>query len=89
MKSVATQDFWDLFESLPAEAQGLAVKTYSLWRENPRHPSLQFRPLRAHRDRYTVRIVARYRALARVEGEIVTWVWIGTHEEYNRALRKP
>jgi hypothetical protein len=34
-----------------------------------------------------VRVGDHYRALGRVEGDTITWVWIGTHEEYNRLAR--
>jgi hypothetical protein len=31
-----------------------------------------------------VRIGDHYRALGLREGDIVSWFWIGTHEQYNR-----
>jgi len=42
MKSLTTPSFWRAYRSLPAEIQAEANKTYSLWKENPRHPSLHF-----------------------------------------------
>jgi len=32
---------------------------------------------------YSVRIGAHYRAIGLVDGNAVTWIWIGTHEAYN------
>jgi hypothetical protein len=44
MKSSTTPSFWRAYRSLSAEIQAEANKTYSLWKENPRHPSLHFAP---------------------------------------------
>ncbi|MGA2739600.1 MAG: hypothetical protein ABSG65_19445 [Bryobacteraceae bacterium] len=87
MKSHATRRFWDLFHALPASVQALAVKNYQLWLRNPAHPSLDFHRLRGDRERYAVRIGNRYRAIGRMDPRAITWVWIGTHEEYNRLVR--
>jgi hypothetical protein len=87
MKSVATRRFWKLFRALPPEIQKLAVKNYQLWRRDPNHPSLHFRLLEGSRHRFTVRIGGRYRALGRLHSGTVTWVWIGTHSEYDQLIR--
>ena len=85
VKSVATRRFWDLFRNLPEDIKALAVKNYHLWRTNPTHPSLHFRRMQGS-DRLSVRIGDHYRALARMQGDTVTWVWIGTHAEYDRLV---
>jgi hypothetical protein len=84
VKSLATRRFWKLFHELPVDVQRLAIKNYHLWRENPSHPSLRFRRLQGDRNFVTVRIGDHYRVLGELEGETVTWVWIGTHAEYDR-----
>jgi hypothetical protein len=84
VKSAATRRFWELFQALPSEAQDLAVKNYRLWRRNPRHPSLRFRRLQGSEDRFSLRVGDRYRALGRLAGEKMIWVWIGTHSDYDR-----
>ena len=84
MKSTTTRRFWELFQALPSEVQDLAVKNYRLWRRNPRHPSLRFRRLQGSEDRFSLRVGDRYRALGRLAGEKVIWVWIGTHSDYDR-----
>jgi len=43
---------------------------------------MQFKPVRA--DVWSVRIDDHYRALARRDGELAVWFWIGTHEKYNQ-----
>jgi hypothetical protein len=67
--------------------QALAVKNYQLWLTDPDHPSLHFHRLRGSSDRYSVRVGDHYRAIGRMGTRDVLWVWIGTHEEYNRLVR--
>jgi hypothetical protein len=84
VKSIATRRFWELFQALPSEVQDLAVKDYHLWRRNANHPSLRFRRLRGSDERFTIRVGDHYRALGRLAGEQMIWVWIGTHSDYDR-----
>ena len=84
MKSVATRRFWDLFHALPTDVQRLAVKNYRLWQRESEHPSLGFRKLQGGQDRFTIRVGNHYRALGKLSGDTVIWVWIGTHAEYDR-----
>ena len=84
MKSRATKRFWALHDELPGHIRLLAKKSYRLWRENPHHPALDFKKLQGSTSRFSVRIGAHYRALGAQTGDGVTWVWIGTHEEYNK-----
>jgi hypothetical protein len=75
-----------LFQALPVDVQNLAVKSYHLWRRDPRHPSLRFRRLQGSEDRFSIRIGDHYRALARQTSEKTIWVWIGTHADYDRLV---
>jgi hypothetical protein len=86
VNSVATRRFWNLFHALPAEVQELAVKDYRLWQRDPQHPSLHFRRLKGSADRFSVRIGDHYRALGSLAADTITWVWIGTHAEYDRLV---
>ena len=86
MNSRTQRRFWDHFDNLPAEIQGLAREKYRLWQRDPFHPPLQFKPLRA--GILSVRIGNNYRALARRQDELVVWFWIGTHEEYNNFIKQ-
>ena len=89
MKSVATRRFWKLFDSLQADVQKLAVKNYHLSRDDPNHPSLHslhFRRLQGNQDRFTIRVGDHHRALGRLRSDVITWVWIGTHSEYNHLV---
>ena len=87
MKSLATPRFWRLYGELPNEVQELAVKSYRLWRDNPAHPSLRFRRLEGRENLATVRIGDHYRALGVLESDKITWIWIGTHAEYDRLVK--
>lgn len=83
MKSVAAPTFWARYRALPADVQRLADKNYQLWSTNPRHRSLYFKPI--HDAFWSVRVGLHYRAIGKfVDGETFLWVWIGTHEEYDK-----
>ena len=86
MNSVGTRRFWALFHALPADVQQLAIKNYRLWRRDPHHPSLHFRRLEGSEDRFSVRAGDHYRALGRLTADTITWVWIGSHREYDRLV---
>lgn len=86
VRSLGTRRFWNLFESLPPDVQKLAVRAYDLWRNNPNHPSLHFRRLRGSKHHFTVRIGEHYRALGRLSGDTIVWVWVGSHSDYDRLV---
>ena len=82
MKSKTTPEFWKRYDALPDEIQKLARKNFALWKLNPRHPSLRFRPHGT--GKWAARIGDHYRAIAYFDGETFIWTWIGTHEQYNK-----
>jgi len=86
VNSRAHRRFWDCFDELPADAQALAREKYHLWQRDPFHPPLQFKLLLG--NVWSIRLGPHYRALARREGDLVVWFWIGTHEEYNNFIRQ-
>ena len=74
----ATGRFWLRYRQLAPEIQSLADKTYALLKENPRHPSLQFKKVGRY---WSVRIGRHFRALAtEVDGDM-RWHWIGSHAD--------
>ena len=88
MKSKTTSKFWREFASLPVDVQHQAAKAYSEWRADPRHPSLHFKPvIRSQPPVYSIRIGIHHRALGRLDGDAVTWFWIGSHDEYERLFK--
>lgn len=87
MISRATRRFWKLYEELPKPVRELAAKNYHLWRADSRHPSLDFKKLAGKGERFSVRVGDHYRALGQKVTGGVEWVWIGTHEEYNKLTK--
>jgi len=81
------QDDGAFLESLPCvtgTSPGNRSQELSDLRENPRHPSLRFKKVG---KLWSARVGRDHRALAMEdEGDYVVWVWIDTHEEYNRLL---
>ena len=65
--------------------QKLALPSYDLLKENPSHPSLQFKPVK-NGAFLNVRISLGYRALGIPVPEGVQWFWIGSHAEYDSIL---
>ena len=86
MKSRASPEFWARYAQLPAEIQQLANRCYQTWLINPLHSSLQFKKLKGRDRLYSVRVGAHYREAADFDGETFVWVWIGSHENYNKLL---
>lgn len=84
MKHKATASFWRLYGDLPESVRTLADKNFALLEQNPRHPSLRFKKAG---ELWSARVGSDYRALALGEADGFTWIWIGTHAEYDRLLR--
>jgi hypothetical protein len=66
--------------------QCLARDKFRVWLRDPFHPSMHFKLIVS--NIWSVRIGDHYRAVARRDGELVVWFWIGTHEEYNNLVRR-
>ena len=80
-----TAKFWLRYRRLPQGVQDRADKAFELLQENPRHPSLQFKKIGAF---WSVRVDIAHRALAVQDGEDFVWVWIGSHDEYERMIQR-
>ncbi|PXF60380.1 MAG: hypothetical protein C4B58_00660 [Deltaproteobacteria bacterium] len=78
-----TSRFWKCFEKLPYHIQRIAEENFSLLKENPRHPSLHFKKVG---KLWSARAGLSYRALAVEDGTDFIWMWIGTHDEYERMI---
>lgn len=84
MKSATLPSFWSSYRSLDEGTKRRARKTYRLWRQNPFHPSLHFKCINTEENIWSVRVTRGYRAIGLLEGDTVTWFWIGGHDEYER-----
>ena len=78
-----THRFWNSYDNLPVAIQKLAKKNFVLLKENPQHPSLHFKKVGTL---WSVRVGISHRALAIEDNHDFVWVWIGTHQEYNKLL---
>jgi len=86
MKSVILPSFWAAHKALDEESKRRARKAYRLWAQNPFHPSLRFKCINREESVWSIRITRGYRALGILEGDTVTWFWIGSHDDYERFL---
>lgn len=75
--------FWKCFGKLPKPVQKISKRNFQLLKTNPMHPSLHFKKVGKF---WSVRIGLDCRALAVEDGDDFIWVWIGTHDEYERMI---
>jgi len=61
----------------------LADKSFVLLKSNPKHPSLHFKRLGKV---WSVRVGSRYRAIGSEIEDGMLWLWIGTHDEYDKLV---
>ncbi len=86
MNSYLTENFITRFGRLPQDIKEKARKNYRLWRQNPNHPSLQFKRVHTRNPIYSIRIGNDWRVLGLREDDGIYWFWIGLHDEYERLL---
>jgi hypothetical protein len=83
MKSKVDSQFWRRYNALPTPIQKLARNAFAIWLKDPFYPSLHFKKLKG--DLWSVRIGDHYRATGYfLSPDTFVWMWIGTHEEFNR-----
>jgi hypothetical protein len=64
-----------LFKALPQRAKETAKKNYQPWKENPFHPSLEFKEVKPKEKVWSVRIGIGWRALGVMASEEEKIVW--------------
>jgi len=84
--SRATDAFWKAYRNLPDQVQQRARTVYRIWRENPAHPSLQFKQIHSTEPIFSVRIGLGWRAVGVRSGETIVWYWIGSHADYDTLI---
>ncbi|HZY41511.1 MAG TPA: hypothetical protein VFF59_05870 [Anaerolineae bacterium] len=87
MKSHTAVRFWKFYDRLSEDVQRDADEAYKLWQSDPHHPGLRFKRVDSEDPIYSVRVGRGYRAVGWLEGDTVTWFWIGNHDEYERLLK--
>lgn len=88
MKSNTTRDFWKCFHRLPKNVKLQTVMVYRQWKVNHFYPSLNFKQIGQKVPIYSVRIGRDWRAIGLLKYDIITWFWIGSHENYNNVIKK-
>lgn len=86
MKSEGTDDFWRQYRKLPLSVRSVARRQYRLFRDNPQHPSLQFKHLQKNDPWYSARVSLKYRVVGLLVNETIVWAFIGSHAAYDRFL---
>ena len=76
--------FWQYLKDLPHPIQKVANKNFKLLKTDPQHPSLHFKKVGKF---WSARIGSNYRSLAIEDGKDFIWVWIGSHDDYERLIR--
>jgi hypothetical protein len=75
--------FWRAYNDLAPSTKERAKTAWQLFEKNPDHPSLRFKKLQAHNSLWSVRINEQYRAVGIRSGEVIQWIWIGTHNDFD------
>ena len=85
MRHRATERFWRLLKDLPYPTQALARQNYEMLKNDIHHPSLHFKKVGRL---WSVRVGLKYRALALLDGTDFIWIWIGSHGEYDKLVKR-
>lgn len=88
MISRTTGRFWKAYHQLDENVQEKARRAYELFEKDPQHPSLHFKKVHPTEPLYSVRVSLSHRALGVRDGNEIVWFWIGSHDEYERQIRK-
>lgn len=89
MKSRTTQRFRDRLAALPEPVQRQAQEAYRLFQTDPSHPSRRFKPISPSDPAlHSVRVGLRYRAIGIRDADAELWIWVGSHADYNREIRR-
>ena len=84
MSSRGTERFWRLYGALPLDVKATARAAFGRFRENPAHPNLHLERLRSDPRAWSVRVSRDCRAVALRHGDDWVWIWIGSHENFDR-----
>lgn len=84
MKSLVRPSFWRAYAALDERARQAARRAYAIFARDPGHPSLRFKKLGGYDHIWSVRINEQYRAVGERSGDTIIWVWIGTHNDFDK-----
>jgi len=70
-------------------SSGWPTQNIRFGKATPNHASLRFKPIKGHADLWSVRIGDHYRGVGYHErAKLFIWTWIGSHEEYNKLIKR-
>lgn len=84
MNSRTTPSFWRAYSALSEEHRKAARRAYEAFQKDPFAAGLRFKKLGGYDNIWSVRINDQYRAVARRDGDVVIWFWIGSHNEFDK-----
>jgi len=84
MKHFASARFWTAYGNLPPLVRSSAHKNFALLKADPSHFSLHLKKVGRF---WSVRAGNGYRAMGVKTRGGILWIWIGTHDEYERLIR--
>lgn len=84
MKSLVRPSFWRAHTELDDRARQAARRAYAQFARDPGHPSLRFKKLGGYDHIWSVRVNEQYRAVGERSGDTIIWVWIGTHNDFDK-----
>lgn len=88
MISRTTEKFRALFVLLPNTVKAQAREAYYRFKNDPYHPSLQFKRVHSSKPIYSARINLDFRAVGIIQDHEIIWFWIGSHNIYEKMLKK-
>ncbi len=88
MISRTTEKFRALFALLPNVIKVQAKEAYQQFKKDPYHSSLQFKRIHSNKPIYSVRVNIDYRAVGIIKENEIVWFWIGSHNVYDKLLKK-
>ncbi|WP_146394708.1 hypothetical protein [Planctomycetes bacterium CA13] len=88
MNSFTTRRFRERFSRLPSHLQKQTREAYRQFLADSSHPGLRFKAISGHDNIWSARITLDYRAVCVLDGDTVTWFWIGSHSDYDKLLSK-
>ena len=86
MISQGNATVWTLYHALPSSVRAQARQAFHLFRVNPDHPGLRFKKLNSAYPLWSVRFGDRYRAVGQREGDMIIWLWVGTHQAFDKSF---
>ena len=82
-----TPRYWQYYETLPTRIKILAKKNFEILKVTPNYSSQNLKKIKKY---WSVRVGIHYRALGidTPEQNGIIWFWIGSHETYNKLIKK-